>query len=93
MIEKKKNQEFYLKNCYLYDKDDKVIQKKEVHKNGLTHIFTYENGLLTSITNPKGDVQNFTYEFDEKGNWIKRTYKINDVLVSEDFREYVYAEN
>lgn len=92
IIEKNKNQEFYLKNIYLYDKNDKIIQKTEVHKNGLTHTFTYDNGLLTSITKPEGDVQTFTYEFDKNGNWIKRTYKINDVLVSEDFREYVYAE-
>lgn len=93
MIEINKNQEFYLKNIYLYDKEGKIIQKSEVHKNGLTHTFTYDNGLLTSITKPEGDVQNFTYEFDKNGNWIKRAYKINGVLVSEDFREYVYAEN
>ena len=92
MVEINKNQEFYLKNSYLYDKYGKIIQKTEVHKNGLTHIFTYDNDLPTSITNPKGDVQTFTYAFDKNGNWVKRAYKINDVLISEDFREYVYAE-
>lgn len=92
MIEKKKNQEFYLKNIYVYDHDNKIIEKTEIHNNGQISIFTYNNGLLASITNPEGDKQTFTYEFDKNGNWIKRFHKVNGVLVSEDFREFVYNE-
>ena len=93
LIEKQKNQEVIVKYIYEFDKDDEISKKTEIHKSGSTFIFSYEKGLLTKIVDEEGDEQIFTYEFDEKGNWTKRTYKINDVLVSEDFREYVYAEN
>ena len=90
MVEKKKNEEFYSKNTYQYDNEGNISQKIETHKSGSFHTFNYEKGLLTSILLPEGDIQTFTYEFDSKGNWTKRTTKMNDILVSEDFRVYEY---
>ena len=86
MIEKKNNNEFYSKNTYQYDNEGNISQKIETHKSGSFFTFNYEKGLLTSILLPEGDIQTFIYEFDSKGNWTKRTTKMNDTLVSEDFR-------
>lgn len=68
---------------YVYD-GSKTIETWEVFENGKYDgkvIYTFENGLEVKTVEYDGstitETQITTYEFDERGNWIKKTVAIN----------------
>lgn len=77
---------------------DENLQKTRSIKNEIyqgkeksdTTVFIYEKGNLIEKIN-EHLIQKYSYEFDPKGNWIKRLTKLStDKIVSEIEREIVY---
>ena len=75
----------YIKNCtggksdalYYYDKDKRLIKEKQSYGT-MTYVYN-DKGLLIKKNYDDGIIDEYVYEFDEKGSLIKRiTYITNE---------------
>lgn len=90
VTERKRNNGYITKTEYQYDETGKISQEKETDYNERKVIKNYKDGLLTSYEVQGDYTMNYSYEFDAHGNWLKRSTLINNILISEDFRQIQY---
>lgn len=90
LIERKRNNGDFTKYEYETDQNGEIIKKTEINQNDEKRVMNYENGRVVSEIFPTYTLRYEYSDLDKFGNWTKKTIFLNDVLISEEYREFWY---
>ena len=77
---------------YKYSEDTIIVEDISIEDNEVSKE-TYSKGLLTKIEETNGDIFEYKYTFDNKGNWIKVVEYKNTIPIKMRVREIKYYLN